>query len=60
MRNIRSVIPLIALAFMLCSQTTIAQQPGEQPDMTIDAAARAEVIDGVLKKLNPESKAKLN
>jgi hypothetical protein len=52
MRNIRSVIPLIALAFTLCSQTATAQQPGEPPDMTIDAAARTEVIDGVLKKLN--------
>src|SRR5262245_59386982 len=53
MRKIRSVIPLIALAFALaCTLTTTAQQPREQPDMTIDAAARAEVIDGVLKKLN--------
>jgi retinol-binding protein 3 len=52
MRNIRSVITLIALAFTLCSQTTTAQQPREQPDMTIDAAARAEVIDAALKKLN--------
>jgi hypothetical protein len=52
MRNIRSVITLIALAFTLCLQTTKAQQPRGQPDITIDAAARAEVIDGVLKKLN--------
>jgi retinol-binding protein 3 len=52
MRNIRSIIPFIVLALMLCSQTITAQQPREQPDMTIDAAARAEVIDGVLKKLN--------
>jgi hypothetical protein len=53
MKNTRSVIPLIALALTLaCSQTIIAQQFGERPDMTIDAAARAEVIDGVLKKLN--------
>lgn len=52
MRNIRSAIPLIALAFTLCLQTATAQQSREQPDMTIDAAARAEVIDGVLKKLN--------
>lgn len=53
MKNTRSVIPLIALALTLaCSQTILAQQPGERPDMTIDAAARAEVIDGVLKKLN--------
>src|SRR5262249_28373828 len=37
---------------MACAHTTTAQQPREQPDMTIDAAARAEVIDGVLKKLN--------
>jgi C-terminal processing protease CtpA/Prc len=53
MKNIRSVMPIIALAFTLaCSQTITAQQPRERPDMTIDGAARTEVIDGVLKKLN--------
>jgi hypothetical protein len=46
MRKIRRIIPLIALACALaCAQATTAQQPREQPDMTIDAAARAEVID---------------
>ncbi|MGH9848132.1 MAG: hypothetical protein ACREEM_56325 [Blastocatellia bacterium] len=53
MRKIRSVISLIALVFTLaCAQATTAQQPREQPDKNIDAAARTEVIDGVLKKLN--------
>jgi len=53
MRKIRSIISLIALSFTLaCVQATTAQQPREQPDMSVDAAARAEVIDGVLKKLN--------
>src|SRR5262249_27479692 len=43
----------IALAFTLFyALATAAQQPREQPDMTVDAAARAEVIDGILKKLN--------
>lgn len=41
MRKIRSVISLIAFTFMLaCTQPTAAQQPREQPDMTVDAAAR--------------------
>ncbi len=49
----RTIITLIAIAFMLaCTQPTASQQPREQPDMTIDAAVRAEVIDGVLNKLN--------
>ncbi|HKQ78474.1 MAG TPA: S41 family peptidase [Blastocatellia bacterium] len=53
MRKIRSVIQLFALAFALaCAQATTAQQPREQSDMTVDAATRVEVIDGVLKKLN--------
>ncbi len=53
MRKNKSVISLIALAFTLAfAQATAVQQPREQPDMTIDAAVRNEVIDGVLKKLN--------
>ena len=53
MRKIGSIIPLVVLALTLaCAHATTAQQPREQPDMTIDAVARAEVIDGVLKKLN--------
>ena len=53
MTKIRSVILLIALVFTLaCVQATTAEQSREQPDMTIDASTRAEVIDGVLKKLN--------
>jgi hypothetical protein len=53
MKKSRSIISLIAIVFTLAiALTTVAQQPREQPDMTMDAAARAEVIDGVLKKLN--------
>jgi C-terminal processing protease CtpA/Prc len=53
MRKIRTLIPLIALTFVLAlTPGPAAQQPREQPDQTIDAAMRAEVIDGVLKKLN--------
>jgi C-terminal processing protease CtpA/Prc len=53
MRKIRTIIPFILLTFALaCLLTAQAQQPREQPDMTVDAAARAEVIDSVLKKLN--------
>jgi hypothetical protein len=31
--------------------TVLAQQP-EQPDLTIDAATRTQVVDGILKRLN--------
>ncbi|HEV2837106.1 MAG TPA: S41 family peptidase [Pyrinomonadaceae bacterium] len=42
----------IALAaFMLTAGCAMAQQP-EQPDLTIDAATRTQVIDGVLKRIN--------
>jgi len=42
----------IALAaFMLAAVVAMAQQP-EQPDLTIDAATRTQVIDGILKRLN--------
>jgi C-terminal processing protease CtpA/Prc len=53
MKISRSVVTLIALALTLaCSHTSLAQQPAEPPDMTIDADARSEVINGLLKKLN--------
>src|SRR6187455_1782317 len=40
---------LCVLAFS-CAALAFAQQ--EQPDLTIDAAARTTVIDGILKRLN--------
>src|SRR5215208_7891669 len=41
---------LVLLALQLTA-VAVAQQP-EQPDLTIDAAARTQVINGVLKRLN--------
>lgn len=38
-------------ALVLAAPVALAQMP-EQPDLTIDAATRATVIDGVLKRLN--------
>jgi hypothetical protein len=45
-------IVVTAVALVWCAGDTAAQGPNEQPDMTIDAAMRAEVIDGVLKRLD--------
>ncbi len=42
-----AIICLLAYA----AATTVVAQP-EQPDLTIDAATRANVIDGILKRLN--------
>jgi len=41
----------IALCALMFAVTTAFAQP-EQPDLTIDAATRSQVIDGVLKRLN--------
>jgi hypothetical protein len=43
---------LCLLAILLVSAITVAQGPSEQPDLTIDAAMRAQVIDGVVERLN--------
>ena len=61
---------LFALALCLCfmlvdpSAVPARQAPPEQPDLTLDAAARKEVIENLLKKLNdtyifPETAAKI-
>jgi hypothetical protein len=42
----------VAVAIAWGSAGAAAQGPNEQPDMTIDAAMRTEVIEGVLKRLN--------
>ncbi|HET9533523.1 MAG TPA: S41 family peptidase, partial [Blastocatellia bacterium] len=48
---IRSLV--ISAAIVLAgAQAAQGQTPAQQPDMTIDAAQRAEVIEGVLKRLN--------
>jgi retinol-binding protein 3 len=51
--RIMTILPCVPLTVFTCLLTVQAQQiGGQQPDLTIDAAARAEVIEGVLKKLN--------
>ncbi|MEP7271431.1 MAG: S41 family peptidase [Acidobacteriota bacterium] len=53
MMRTKSVLSMLALAFMLgCAQMAAAQQSREEPDMTINAAMRVQVIDEILKKLN--------
>jgi hypothetical protein len=57
---------LLALMMMIIMPgDTPGQTPPEQPDMTIDAAARTEVIEAALKRLSeayvfPETAAKMN
>ena len=41
-----------ALACLVFPNEVFGQQPPEQPDMTIDAAARTQIIDAALKRLN--------
>ena len=41
----------LVLAILQLASVATAQQP-EQPDLTIDAATRTQVIDGVLKRIN--------
>lgn len=43
---------LLGLAGFMASGILQAQNPSQGPDMTLDAAARAEVIDGALKALS--------
>ncbi|HVF48587.1 MAG TPA: S41 family peptidase [Pyrinomonadaceae bacterium] len=53
MRKLNSIFALAVAAFALVSaQHVLAQGPPNQPDMTIDAATRRQVIEGVLKRLN--------
>lgn len=47
-----SLFALLALSFVLNPDMARAQQGFKQPDMAIDAAARTQVIDAVLKELN--------
>jgi C-terminal processing protease CtpA/Prc len=52
MKKLMSVMITLAACLLLMSTTACAQARDEQPDMTIDAATRAQVIDGILKRLN--------
>ena len=42
---------IVVVALVMAATAVLAQMP-EQPDLTIDAATRTKVIDGVLKRLN--------
>src|SRR5215213_1923606 len=42
---------LLAISFIVLPEAR-AQQGARQPDMTIDAAAKTQVIDSILKELN--------
>lgn len=53
--SIAIIIPALLLGmFVLVPRPASGQQPNDQPDLTIDAAARKEVIESVLKRLNDE------
>lgn len=51
LKSVLTRVFITAAALALTVTTALAQQP-EQPDLTIDAAARTKVIDGILKRLN--------
>jgi C-terminal processing protease CtpA/Prc len=46
------LISTILMAALLLPVSTFAQSRVSQPDLTIDAATRAEIIEGVIKRLN--------
>lgn len=52
MRNLMRALVIQTACLLLLSTAAVAQVSDEQPDMTIDAATRAQVIAGVLKRLN--------
>jgi retinol-binding protein 3 len=47
-----TLFALLAVSFVLMPEGARAQQGYKQPDMTIDASVRTQVIDGILKELN--------
>jgi retinol-binding protein 3 len=69
MKKMRAVLALALLAFCMLADPNappvVAQQgPPEQPDMTLDAAARKEVVETLVKRLNesyvfPDAAAKM-
>lgn len=55
MKRTPVLFALAALALaciLILNDEALAQQPPQQPDMPVDAAARAQVIDSILKRLN--------
>jgi hypothetical protein len=69
MKKMRAVLMLTLLAFCMlvdpnATPTRAQQGPPEQPDMSVDAAARKEVVDTLVKRLDdtyvfPETAAKM-
>src|SRR6185295_3368083 len=51
-RIINSLIIFVFTAILLSPRAGLAQGPNNQPDLQIDAATRAAVIEGALKYLN--------
>src|SRR5215212_120355 len=49
---IKALTVCIVAAGLMSPRAGFAQGPGNQPDMTIDAATRSAVIEGALKNLN--------
>src|SRR5687768_13227179 len=47
----RTIIRLVVITILALSASNVFAQP-EQPDLTIDAATRTQVIDGILKRVN--------
>ena len=52
MKATRIILRLAMLCLLTVSATAVGFAQPEQPDMTIDAATRTQVIDGILKRLN--------
>ncbi len=48
----RVIVRLVVICLLALSVAGVAVAQPEQPDLTIDAATRTQVIDGVLKRLN--------
>src|SRR5215217_4023071 len=48
----RAIIRLAVLCVLALSVASVAVAQPEQPDLTIDAATRTQVVDGILKRLN--------
>jgi hypothetical protein len=51
-KRVINTLAALAAAVLLSAHTGSAQEPGNQADLTIDAATRAAVIEGALKNLN--------
>ncbi len=52
MKNSLRILSLILMALVAGCASAMAQQPMEQPDMTVDGPTRGAVIEGTLKRIN--------